>query len=254
MKKYFLEIACVSVIIALTACTKNEYKLTAKTTGDISGNSNIKFFNASLNTVKNFIYINKVPLITNNYTPLSGNPLSYGGFFPNNNSYWSVEPGTSYLLIRDTGIVSSQVPLNFSENFEAGKYYTVFTYDTSTRVKYKVVEDKLDKTINDTSSRIRVANMIFSSTIVPATNFDVWSKKLNANIATNVAPTGVTDFIPFSSRFADSLYLRLPGSTVNINATTPFVITPEIRRSYTIVVRGSAVGGLAKTLSSYINY
>jgi hypothetical protein len=252
MKKYFLEIVCICLIISFAAC-KNEYKLTAKTTGDISANANIRIFNASLNSAKNFLYVNKAPLITNDYIPLTGNPFAYGGVFPSNNSYFNIAASAYYLLIKDSAAVTNQVPLNFYENLESGKYYTIFTYDTLTKVKYKIVVDNIDKAVPDTSARIRIANMIYSSGTIPASNFDLYSKKLNANIVSNISPLAVTDFIAFPSRVADSLYLRLPGSTTNINAT-PFVIIPDIKRSYTIVLRGSAVGGLAKTISSYINY
>ena len=241
--KYFLVVAL--FITVLTACEK-QYDTKASYTTDLATNTNIKVFNATLNSARNYVYSGS--------TPLTGASISYAGTssFPANNSYASITAGNINLIIKDTLPTTTQLPLNFSSTFEAGKFYSIFMYDTLTATKYKIVTDQIIVP-TDSSVRFRFVNLFYSSTPVP--NVDVFSWKANANIATNIATNDVTVFKDHSFRL-DTLYFRAAGTTTELIKYYYSGLTST--RSYTLIMRGryqnSGVQAVPRTLSLYNTY
>jgi hypothetical protein len=153
--------------------------------------------------------------------PVNGAAIALGGLFPATGYGFSVPIGVRAFLIRDTLTATTQTPLSFAENMQPNKNYTIFMYDT----------------IN----------------AVPAV--DVFSKRRNQNIFTNVSVTDVTNFIPYASRLTDTLSVRATGTTTDLAVLNG--ITPTEKRSYTIVFRGryeTTSGTIARTLSSFVNF
>lgn len=242
MKKNIF-IAGLSCLIIGIACKKelieknNFFQFT-----DTSKVSFVKVFIATVNASNNYVYADNLPL--------TGSRLSLGSIFPVNLGYAAISPGSRSISIKDTLSSSTQVPVTFNQNFETGKYYSIFIYDTITNVKYKVVPDNFIIPA-DTSAQLRFANMIYSKSLVP--NVDVFSKKLNMNIFTNITIGTVTNFISFPSKKADSLFIQETGTT---NRLAGMGFTPGAQRSYTLVFNGSygvLKGGTKRSLTFYTN-
>jgi Domain of unknown function (DUF4397) len=230
--------------LLLNACKKND----STKPGEIfnTGQSAyLKVYNATLSSARNYLYVDN-----NLYT---GSLIGYGGTFPASTTYATVPTGTKSVSFKDTMTGTFQAPIGFSKNFEAGKYYSLITYDTVGSIKYLVTEDNLTQP-TDTSSRLRFANLSFST--VPVPNIDIYSQRLNKNIFTDVAPGTVTGFINHLSRTpGDTLYPRATGTTANL--TTALIFTPGQQRSYTIIFRGryqSTSGTVTRNLTFYTNY
>jgi hypothetical protein len=163
-----------------------------------------------------------------------------------------MDAGSRAILIKDTLATTTQVPINLNANLEAGSYYTIFTYDSITNAKSKLVKDVIT-TPSDTTARIRFAHFAYSTAAIP--NVDVYSTRRAQNIFSNVAITSVTDFIPFASGTLDTLYVRETGKTTNLANINGF--SPITKRSYTVIFRGSyrlTTGTAARTLSSFLSY
>jgi hypothetical protein len=235
---------CLIGLITLAACEKKyEYKATYNT--DLSANTNIKVFLSTLNATRNFVYMGA--------TPLTGTTLSYAGVFPAGSAYSSLPSGNINLVIKDTLSTTTQLPLNFSANFEAGKFYSIFTYDTLTATKYKIVTDDIVVPA-DTSIRFRFANLFYSGT--PVAGVDIFSWRANATIATNVITNDVTSFAnhPFRS---DTLYVRATGTT-SPDLVKLFYSGFTPKRSYTAILRGryqnSGTQAVPRTISIFNTY
>lgn len=240
--KYFL--CCLSGATILAACEK-KYDYVATYNTDLSGQTNIKVFSATLNAARNYVYVGT--------TPLNGASIAYGGVFPAASAYSSIPSGNLNLVIKDTLSTTTQLPLNFTANFETGKFYSIFTYDTITAAKYKIVTDEI-VVPTDTSIRFRFANFFYSST--PITGVDVFSWRANTRIATNVLTNDVTSFVthPFRS---DTLYVRATGTT-SPDLVKLFYSGFTSQRSYTAVMRGrylnSGTQAVPRTLTIYNTY
>ncbi|MBC7651283.1 MAG: DUF4397 domain-containing protein [Deinococcales bacterium] len=213
-----------SIVVIGISCEK-KYDYTATYVTDLSGQTNIKVFNATLNAARNFVYVGT--------TPLNGASLIYGGSFPASNSYASIPAGSINLIIKDTLPTTTQLPLNFSSNFEAGKFYSIFMYDTLTATKYKIVTDDI-VVPTDTSMRFRFANLFYSGTAIPAV--DIFSWRANTKIATNVATNDITSFSNHLYR-TDTLYVRSAG-TDSPDIIKLFYSGLTSQRSYTFIMRG----------------
>lgn len=233
-------------VILTASCKKDAHTNDAPFDTNLGDKAVLKVVNAAINTSRNYVYIDN--------TPISYTLLAYASSFPSVYGV-TVNSGSRAVLVKDTLSTSTQNPLNFSANFEAGKHYTLFTYDTSNAVKYKLVKDAIEIPA-DTTARVRFANLIYSSTPIP--NVDVFSARKNANIFTNVAPADITDFIAYPSTPAiDTLYVRVTGTTTTILQANSF--SPTKKRSYTLVFRGrfaetTSTNTLVRTLSSYTTY
>jgi len=240
-KNNFFFFAIVATI--LFACKKDvEIYLPEQT--DLSSKAFVKVYNSVINTTRNYVYIDDVPV--------TGAGLAYGALFPSVSHYSAIDAGNRAVIIKDTLKTSTQKPISFSTTFDAGASYTIFTYDTVTNTKYLAVKDNIEEP-SDTTSRLRLANLIFSTSTVP--NIDIYSVKRKANIFTNVGTAQVTDFIAFSSGLPDTLFVRATGTTTNLAQLN--ALTPTQKRSYTIVFRGryaNTTGTMARTLSSFTTY
>jgi hypothetical protein len=239
MKKSLLGIISTIAISLLIGCEKKIESVIQETT-DLANKSFLKIYASSVNASRNYVYLNTKPLT-------SGVALAAGSTFPSNVGYSAIDPGSTAVNIVDTLKTATQPQINFNYNFELGKYYSIFTYDTVTAIKFKVVEDVI--TIpSDTSANIRFANMAYSRTAIP--NVDLFSQTLNRNIFTNVPVGGVTDFTSFPTRYTDTLFVRHTGTQTNIATTAVFSLSPDVKRSYTVVFRG---GTVSKLISAYVN-
>jgi hypothetical protein len=210
--------------ISIVSCKKEFEKIVVEDK-ELEDKAFLKVYNGAVNTNRNFVYIDNVPV--------TGSILAYGALFPSTGYTATIEPGNRSVLVKDTLATSTQVPVSFTSTFEAGKNYTIFTYDTVNAVKHKIVEDQIEVPA-DTSARLRFVNLIYSSTPLP--NVDLYSTRQGANIFSNVALADVTDFIPYASNSVDTFYVRETGTTTNL--TPLFSIRPTQKRSYTIVYRG----------------
>lgn len=209
---------------------------------NLSSVATVQVFSATVKATRNYVYVDGVPV--------SGAALAAGGVFPGTAYSFVVAPGSRSFLIKDTLITSAQTPLNFSQNFDAGKSYTIFTYDTITAVKQVTVLNNI-VVPKDTTSMLRFANFIYNAT--PAGNVDVYSfrKGNSAPVFSNVANNQVTDFIPSASGSTDTLYVYATGTTTPllVKAAVPGLVPT---RSYTAAYNGSYRG--KNTISTFATY
>lgn len=232
-----------ATILLMSACEK-ETKLYLSEQTDLNGKAFIKVYSATLNATRNYVYVDNIPV--------TGAGIAYGGLFPSVSYYSAINPGSRNIEIRDTLLTTTQTPVKFSNTFDAGANYTIFTYDTITATKQLVVKDNIEVP-KDSTARIRFANLIFARTAIPAV--DIFSIKRQANIFSNVATNAVTGFIPFATDIPDTLFVRAVGTTVNLTQLNG--ILPREKRSYTVVFRGNyqvTSGTSARTLTSFTTY
>ncbi len=240
----------VVMLIAFASCSKDYTDTTSITTVDLSKQVFVKVFSATTGATRNYVYL---PTPTS-FIPLSGGTaLAYGGTMPATSTYFAINEGQNSILIKDTLSTTTQAQIFTVATLTRGKYYSLFTYDTTVSIKTKLVEDNI-VVPTDTTARLRFANFVRSGSAIP--NFDIYSKNLNANIYTNVALNDVTAFIPYASNVSDSLYIRSTGTSTNVIGMS---ITPAPKRSYTILFRGryDATGTsptVPRTLTTFTSY
>ncbi len=241
---------CFCIVITLLifqSCTKQSPKLKAQQQTDFSNSALVQVYIATVNASGVNIFVDAAQI--------TGATLSSGGVFP---------PGAGAIATNvqqglRAFLVTTATPLSFAENMASAKFHTIFVYDTITTPLQKTIQTNI-VIPSDTTARLRFANFVFAKTAIPA--IDIFSARKNANVATNLQVTDVTDFIPHPSKLADTFYVRLAGSGVNLlNGTTPIrsIFTPTSKRSYTLVFRGSyanpsATAGQVRTLSVFTNY
>lgn len=231
----------------LLSCTKTFNEKTTQQT-DFNNSTLAQVFLATVGASRNYVYIDG--------KNVTGAVLSSGSIFPSTGYAFNVNPGLRSFLIRDTLTTSTQVPLTFAENMQVGKQYTIFMYDTSTSPKQLTVATDI-VIPSDTTARLRFANFIHNSFAVPGV--DVFSKRRNQNIFTNVTKTQVTDFVPYTSASTnvsyipdtnDTLFIRETGTMNTLVQINGF--NPTQKRSYTLVYRGSHRG--TKTATIFANH
>ncbi|OSZ79917.1 hypothetical protein CAP36_01220 [Chitinophagaceae bacterium IBVUCB2] len=226
--------------LLLSSCEKT-FDARLPLEADINNKSIVQVYMAMVNTARNYVYVDS--------KPVTGGAMVLGSVFPTTGYGFSVPSGTRSFLVRDTSSTATQIPLSFAQDLKVGKHYTVFMYDTLNSPKQKTVEDNIVP-VTDTTARLRFANFVYSKTAIPAV--DVYSANKKANIFTNVQVTDVTDFIPYETNRTDTFYLRLTGTTTNLQNITPptpapgnvlttisFAVTPREKRYYTLIFRGS---------------
>ncbi|MBL0271107.1 MAG: DUF4397 domain-containing protein [Chitinophagaceae bacterium] len=258
-----------AVIISLTqsACVK---KVDGVLVGDkkLSDKSMVQVYMAMVNPSRNYIYVNNAAV--------NGASITQGTLFPATGPGFAIDGGFKSFLIRDTLTATTQVPLSFANDFQAGKNYTVFVYDTITSPKQVTVQTDI-VVPSDNTARLRFGNFTYSPTAPPAV--DIFSKRLNTNIFTNVPVSQVTGFMPYNTNVTDTFYVRETGTGVNLknwdNLPAPggtfvdiiAVLTPRPQRSYTLVFRGgyrasnlkmppayTTANPTLRQLSTFINY
>lgn len=254
----FSALALLCGALAVQSCTKTQTSKT-DTNSDFSNSSLAQVIIATVNASRNYVYVDGVPV--------NGAALTSGSIFPASGTGpgFQVSPGVKAFLVRDTLGTTTQVPLSFAENMQFGRNYTVFMYDTISAPKQKTVQTDI-VIPSDTTARLRFGNFTYTPTAIPAV--DIFSKKRNANVFTNVQISDVTGFIPYASGLTDTFYIRPTGTTTNLQNFNPtsstwsdmFVtLNPQAKRSYTLVFRGSFRAMLTnnasvRTLSVYNNY
>jgi len=253
------------LLFAVTACKKDRSKEVAQETYQFNNNSSIQIYNAVVAAARNYVYVDAVPV--------TGAALAYAGTFPSTPASFSITSGFRAFLIRDTLSTTTQPAISFGENFQPSGNYTIFLYDTVTQAKQKTVWNNI-VVPTDTTARLRFANFIYNPSALPQ-GFDIFSVKRQAVIFSNVRETEVTEFIPYASALTDTFYIRLNGSSANLQNTDTTgkptilniqaVLTPTRLRSYTLIFRGgyrtsvnkSTTGAAlasARQLSTFANY
>lgn len=236
-------IACLLAAAILPSCEK-EYSTFLTEQTDLRNKALIKVHNATLNATRNYVLVDD--------KSVTGAGLAYGGLFPSVSYYSAIEPGTRSITIRDTFPTTTQRPVTVSQAFDANANYTIFTYDTLTNTRALVVKDDIQQ-VNDTTARIRFANLVYSRVAVPAV--DIFSIKRQANVFTNVNPATVTAWIPYAADLSDTLFVRATGTTTNLTQLNGLL--PRQKRSYTVVFRGVyqlTTGTNARILSSFTSF
>lgn len=221
--------------MTITGCDK-ELDPTIEENFDFTNTSNVQVFNAIVGSNRTYLYVDN--------KPVNGATIAYGAAFPSSAYGFTVTGGSNSFLLRDTLATSTQSPLSFMPNLEAGKSYTIFAYDTSTAPKQLTIENNV-AIPTDTTARLRFANFQYSVANRP--NVDVYSVKRAQNIFTNIGKTQVTDFIPYASAQNDTLIVRETGTNTVVGQLNG--INPLQQRIYTVVLRG----GVSRTVSSFAN-
>jgi hypothetical protein len=242
MKILKISFACVLFLAAALFSSCNKEADMYAGLDDISNAAFLKVYNAAINTSRNHVFIDN--------SKITGTALASGGVFPLTGFYSALGSGTRTLVMRDTLATTTQNVISLYRDWEKGKRYTFFLYDSTNAVKHKIVEDNL-QVPTDGTVRIRFANFIYSSSAIP--NVDLYSFKKGTNIFTNISPTSVTEFETHNAG-ADSLFVRATGTTTNL---AKIATTPVANRMYTYVFRGqyqATTGTLARTLSSFASY
>lgn len=256
-KKIITSLYMALTVIAITSCDRSPEWIIEEGK-NLNGQATVKVHNNIVGSARNNIFVDNVN-VTGSTGVVFYNTALGSSSFPNTVLGFAVNAGNRSVTIRDTSTTTTQVPLTFTGNFEAGKNYTIFTYDSINAPKYKLVETPLVIPAEDTISRIRFANMVRSAFAVP--NVDVYSVKKGTNIFTNVPVGGITDYINVTGRLTDTLYVRATGTTTNLTLTNTnnlFTITPTYKRSYTIIFRGvytnTTTANLGRELRTFTDY
>jgi hypothetical protein len=228
-------------VSALYLSCSRDTPFIASTQTDISSKATVQVFGATVKAARNYVYVDNVPV--------SGAAFALGAVFPATAYAFKVEPGSHQFLIKDTMPVTTQVPLTFTQSMDAGKSYTIFTYDTTTNIKQTTVVNNI-VVPKDTTCMLRFANFIYNTTALP--NVDVYSSQRgNTKVFTSVATNTVTDFIPYAAGRLDTLSVFATG-TVTPLLVKIFIPSLVQTRSYTSVYTGSDKG--TKVTSTFANY
>jgi hypothetical protein len=245
MKVTTIITACSAVIasaLLFVSCIKQTGKEVATEQNDYSNKTFVQIYNGVLNSARNYVYVDG--------NAVTGAALAFNGTFPSTPSNFAILSGNRVFLIKDTLSTTTQPAMSFAESFDANKNYTIFMYDSINFPKQKTVMNNI-VIPDDTTSRVRFANFIYTTSAVP--NVDVFSLKRNANVWTNVQITDVSGYIPYASALNDTLYVRETGTTNLLATLNGF--NPTRKRSYTLVFRGryqtTGTTGVARLLSAF---
>jgi Domain of unknown function (DUF4397) len=104
---------------------------------------------------------------------------------------------------------------------ESGKYYTVIAADTSTKPRFTVIADDRSAIKSDIKTYLRFVNLLAGA---PAAGYEFVYKR--NNVLTTLATLkygeagNVVEFDPYPSGITvnDSLFVRVPGTTVNVSS------------------------------------
>ena len=151
----------------------------------------IQVFNATVKASRNYVYVDG--------TPVSGIAFAYGGVFPATSYSFKVPAGQRTILVKDTLPASTQTPITFSQLAEAGKSYTVFTYDTITSTKQLTVANNISVP-TDTAAMLRFGNFIYNTAAVPAVDVYSFRKGNAAPVFANIATVQGYRFYPLPFR------------------------------------------------------
>ncbi|MDQ2863620.1 MAG: DUF4397 domain-containing protein [Bacteroidota bacterium] len=240
--KIIVSILATGIISSMyLSCTKQTPQI-APLNSNLSTLASVQVFSATVKASRNYIYVDNITV--------SGAALSYGGVFPGTAYAFTVNPGSRTFLIKDTLPATTQIPLTFSQTMEAGKSYTIFTYDTITSVKQLTVTNNI-QIPTDTTARLRFANFAYSPSVLPPVDVYSFRKGTTTPVFSNIGSDQVTDFIPYISGSTDTLYVYATGTTSPLLAKS-LVTSLTQTRSYTSVYSGSYVG--KQTISTFATY
>lgn len=245
MKKYITGITIFLLALFIAACCKKNDDILFNKYDVAKTQALAQVYVATVNAARNVLFVDG--------QAISWSTTGLGGIFPSTLANgFTLDPGIRNFLVKDTLPTSTQVPLSFQQQVDAGKKYTIFLYDTITSPKVKTVETNI-VIPSDTTARLRFANFFYSKSAIPA--FDIFSKRRNISVASNLKATDVTDFMPFPSYYNDTLIFSEAG-TSNIAFTLNGInLTPK--KSYTLVLRGRykiATGTDGMGATTYVTY
>ncbi|MBS1755680.1 MAG: DUF4397 domain-containing protein [Bacteroidetes bacterium] len=267
LKVIILSLGVAAMSLSYSSCSKERPHLD-NANSNIGNFAKVQVYSATVKAAKNYVYVDG--------TSVSGVVFGYSAVFPSVANSFLVENGTRSITIKDTTPTTLQTPITFSQNFDAGKSYTIFTYDTILSAKQITVQNNI-VIPTDTTCRIRFANFVYSPN--PLSNVDIYSFRripgtpvfqttpvLNNTsfkvpdfsgstaIFSNIASNQVTDYIPYPSLLTDTLYVFATGTTSPLIAKG-YVTSLTPGRSYTTSFNGSYQGNVAaKTITTFANY
>lgn len=238
-------------------CKKNSYNITERTSSDGSAQVKLGYFAAYTVLPNTILYINDKPVSNTLTAPIGfpGGGFNTGG--SSNGDYLWVTPGSTkvqgFTPIPGTGNQMTKL-FEFTESFEANRFYTYYITDTAANTKGFSVPD--DRSAPDSGFvRMKFVNAMPN---VPA--IDLY-RGANNGVATIIASN--IAFKGYSNSFdvpipTDSFFIRPAGAAAS---TTPiqrraFAANLTNRRIYTLVARGyngSTATNLAPQLSVVIN-
>ena len=236
----------IAVVGLFTACTKDFDGRTRESVGT-NNKSFIRFMPGSMGAARNFISLDG--------ERLNGTALTMGGIFPGASTvtaFATIAPGARTIRIYDSSATPAQTPVSISATFEEGKFYTVYTYDTSNAVK-AIIKNDVFTIPADTTASVKFVNMISSTSAVP--NVDLYSRRKRANIASNIAVLGESSYIPHISGLTDTLEVRATGTTTALALVNGF--TFNSKRVYNVVFRGryqATSGTMSKGITVMATY
>ncbi len=223
MKLFYI----IAVVGLFTACTKDFDGRASESVGT-TNKSFIRIMAGSMGAARNFATLDGALL--------NGTALAMGGIFPGASTvtaFATITPGARTIRIYDSAAIPAQTPVSISAEFAQGKFYTVYTYDTSNAVKAIILNDVFTVP-SDTTASVKFVNMISSTSAVP--NVDLYSRRRGANIASNIAVLGESAYIPHISGQNDTLEVRATGTTTALALFNGF--TFNSKRVYNVVFRG----------------
>lgn len=248
-------IAGMALMMGITAC-KKEFTIHAAEEST-TGKAYLKIVHASTNLDTFNLYVGG--------TKMNGAAITYNGIYPVSgvNSYLTVDPGTQTVeLFKPGTLVGDSISLqSFSDNFEAGKYYTfiltsagqIFTADTFPVPDTGSIDIRFIHTVlNDTTGK----------------TVDLFSAK-HGVVAAGLHPGELSGFIPvpYSVNIKDTLYVTRSASAATplsgravfatMALTTGNIANLTVQRSYTVIFKGSIAvtsGTKARGMIGYVHY
>ena len=239
-----------ATILVVASCAKEAETTHIGEISDLSNKALVQVYNAIVTSPGSFISVDNAQI---NGTA-TASALGYGSAFPTS-SFFVAEPGLRLLNVKPSVATSTQTIMNFSETFNPGSRYSIFLYDTLNAAKQITVQANIEIP-SDTSARLRFANFAYFPGGAPA--IDIYSVKKKANVATNLAFTQVTQYIPHPAAIADSFIVR--QNIAPNTALDTLIFNPTRKRSYTLLFRGryrtNEAGGASspRVLSAIANY
>lgn len=236
----------IAVIGLFTACKKDFDGRATESVGT-ENKAFIRIVPGSVGALRNFATLDGALL--------NGTALSMGSVFPGASTvtaFATILPGARTIRVYDSSLVPAQTPVSISATFDAGKFYTIYTYDTSNAVK-ALIQNDVFTVPSDTTANVKFVNIIFSSSAVP--NVDLYSRRKRANIASNIAPLAASTYIPHISGLSDTLEVRATGTTTAL--TTFNGMTFNAKRTYNVVFRGryqSTSGTMSRGITIMATY
>lgn len=240
MKKTIIGFSAI-ITIVFFAC-KKEHSIPDRFTPNPESNTNVKFLNmspgaASINFFANGTKISATTPTGTGALVVTG--MAYPAIFPNTIGYSTIPSGSLKIDAKvpdSAAVMPGTTVLSSTQNFTAGKFYTLAMVDTVTQAKTLLVED--DPTVADqTKAYLRVANFAADSAI------NVVVLKTSAGYAYSKTYTNVNSktVLAFDSLGAGagqvySISFMRPANNAVISTLTNFA--PSQTKKYTLYVRG----------------